>query len=80
MLEAIIIAGDYDQYRHYIESKNLDLRLYRYISREEQLRGLHNVKVRFIGTWWLNPIAKNDELNRIRSTGASLIFEESEGA
>ena len=62
MIEAIVIAGNYSQYKDYINKHGLNHLTHPYIGREEQLFGLRNVKVLKTGEYWKSPIFKSDML------------------
>ena len=62
IIEAIVIAGNYGQYEDYIKKHQLDPRTHLYIGREEQLFGLHGVKVLKVGEYWKSPVFRSDRL------------------
>ena len=62
MIEAIIIAGNRGQYEDYINKHKLNSKTHLYVFREEQLFGLHDIKVLKVGEYWKNPVFKSDRL------------------
>jgi len=57
----IVFAGNHRQYMDWIERQGYSTRDYRYISRPEQLLGLHNTNTFFVGTWEQHSVIKTDE-------------------
>lgn len=55
MRRIAIIAGGFHQFVHYIRAEGLDGLKCIYIRDTQDLRGLHDVEVRFVGEYWLNP-------------------------
>lgn len=51
-----VLAGNHMQFYNYLKETNQSLTSCRFISRREQIQGLHNIKVIRYGTWWENPL------------------------
>lgn len=65
----LIISGDYYQYRNYLFERGIPHtnKKYRYVRREEELRGLgKNVVVIMTGQYWKNPLYKSPELETLQ--------------
>ena len=61
----LVIAGNYQQYKNYLQENKLSSQDAKYISRSEQLRGYRDVEIVRVGEWWLNPCAYDSYLQVI---------------
>jgi hypothetical protein len=61
-----IVAGNYEQYREWINRKGLDPRAYRYVENKYTLIGAVDVSGFFVGTYYLR--SDIDEIKIIIST------------
>lgn len=52
MIKAMIVAGNYAQYRDYIAERGYDPQEYRHVAGIESLFGILDVEVRWVGTYW----------------------------
>jgi len=58
----LVIAGNYRQYRQYIEQGDRDPRDFRFLENENSVMGCTFDRVIRVGTWWENPIAEKEYL------------------
>ena len=59
MTKALIIAGDYRQYVHWIESNCLNQHEYKYIRYPFHIEGYCDLPIYGIGTYYKNPLYKD---------------------
>jgi hypothetical protein len=60
----IVISGTYAQYLNYLRETGETPQTAKFVNNTEQLRGLENADVVRYGTWWINPVAHEDEIIR----------------
>lgn len=54
--DAVIIAGTYEQFMVYISHSTTYQKNFKYISKPEDIAGLHGIPIIRIGTYWDNPL------------------------
>lgn len=64
--KVVVIAGNHKQYLRFLRDEQLNPRQVRYISREEQLVGLRDVRIIFDGDYLRSPVYGCDELRRLQ--------------
>ena len=63
----LVLAGNFQQYRNYVNKNNLSKCRVRYISQPYDIIGLRSERVRLVrvGTFWENPVCNSPELREL---------------
>ena len=51
----LVVAGNYNQYKHYLRDNNLTPAEAKYIANEGQLMGYTEAEIILYGSWWESP-------------------------
>lgn len=75
-MDLIVIAGNRQQYEQFLSEHQFPPEEARYVYREEQLFGLHNVEIVKTGDWRENPVADSNQLRILERSGTNRSFDE----
>ena len=54
-MDGLVIAGNYDQFRHKCLKLNIDYSKYKYLGRTDDIRGRADTTLFLIGDYWNHP-------------------------
>ena len=58
----LVLAGNKKQYDNWLRENHLNPAEYRFICKPEHIRGYNPIKIIKVGTYWENPLYKNEIL------------------
>lgn len=71
MKKHLVICGSFSEYLHFVRHSGVDGTKYLFVDKSEQLEGIRNAEVVFIGKFWLNPVFKDPNiLSQVISPGS----------
>lgn len=76
----VVIAGNYQQYKRFLNTHKFTPQEAQYVDREEQLLGLCNVEIIRTGEFWKNPTEGSDCLKLLERKEYGILLEVEETA
>ena len=52
----LVLAGNYKQFKNFLNENKFNFKKYKYIARIEDLKGYYDVNILKIGTWWTTSV------------------------